>query len=168
MKQCSLSELEEQASRAGLLLRLKVGRPLGLWALRLVVADHLSPKKVRILGEMKTWAYGGMSGLQLDTIRVHPNAPRGVGSLVWAATMSWALESTPCKKTRLLAICDEEYRHKCLVRYFSMRGFEIIREVGSSPTDLPLRMVWGGAGSLMAADCLDVFQKSYSRWETVG
>ena len=166
MKSYGLSELGEQALKAGLLLRLKVNRPLGLWALRLVVADYLTPNKVRILGEMKAWAYSGVNGLQLDTVRIHPNAPGGVGNLVWSATMSWALESTPCKKARLLAICDDDYRHKCLVRYFSMRGFKIIREVGSSPIDLPLRMVWGGSGSLMGADCLDVLKTNYRLWQS--
>ena len=34
-----LDELERQARDAGLLLRLKVGRPLGLWSLQLVVAQ---------------------------------------------------------------------------------------------------------------------------------
>ena len=106
MTLCGVSQLEREALGAGLLLRLKVSRPLNLWSLRLVVADYLEPNKVRILGEMKAWAYHGVNGLQLDTMRVHPNAPVGAGHLVWAATMAWALEETPCEKARLLAICD--------------------------------------------------------------
>ena len=164
MNICSVSELGEQALEAGLLLRLKISRPLGLWMLRLVVAEHLEPNKVRILGEMKAWAYKGVHGLQLDTIRVLPEVSGGVGYLVWAATMAWALESTPCKTARLLAICDDEYRHACLVRYFSIRGFKLIREVGSAPIDLPLRMVWGGSGSLMVGDCNDVFHRNIRLW----
>ena len=166
MTLCGVAQLEREALEAGLLLRLKVTRPLNLWSLRLVVADYVDPKKVRILGEMKAWAYHGVSGLQLDTMRVHPNAPAGVGHLVWAATMAWALEQTPCGKARLLAICDGEDQHLRLVRYFSRRGFKPVREVGSAPIDLPLRMVWGGSGVLMVANCSEVFQRSFRLWQT--
>ncbi|WP_320668019.1 hypothetical protein [Prochlorococcus sp. MIT 1307] len=160
-----VSELGREALEAGLLLRLKVTRPFNLWLLRLVVADQLDPNKVRILGEMKAWAYGGVKGLQLDTMRVSSNAPEGVGHLIWAATMAWALEETPCKQARLLAICDEEHQHLRLVRYFLRRGFKKVREVGSSPRDLPLRMVWGGAGVLMSAECKEVLHKSLRLWK---
>ena len=165
MTLCSLDHLGKDALEAGLLLRLKVTRPLNLWALRLVVAEYLEPNKVRILGEMKAWAYKGVNGLQLDTMRVHPNAPSGVGHLVWAATMAWALEETPCKKARLLAIRDDERQHECLVRYFLRRGFQVIKEVGSAPNDLPLRMIWGGSGALMVAECTEVFKKSFQLWQ---
>ena len=165
MTLCSVSELGSQALDAGLLLRLRVNRPLGLWSLRLVVADHIEPNTVRILGEMKAWAYGGVNGLQLDTMRVNPKAPIGVGHLIWAATMAWALEATPCKNARLLAIRDAEYQHACLVRYFSRRGFYTVRDVASSPIDLPLRMIWGGSGSLMLGECREVFQRSFRLWQ---
>jgi hypothetical protein len=29
---------------------------------------------------------------------------------------------------------------------------------------LPLRMVWGGAGALMTADCAEVQQRAEQRW----
>ncbi len=160
-----LNELGRQALETGFLLRLKVSRPLNLWALRLVVADSLEPNKVRILGEMKAWAYHGVNGLQLDTMRVNSNAPRGVGHLVWAATMAWALEGTPCKNARLLAIRDHEYQHAVLVRYFLRRGFNTVREVASSPKDLPLRLVWGGSGVLMTGECKEVFERSSKLWQ---
>ena len=35
-----LEQLESEALERGLLLRLQVGRPLGLWSLRLVVASQ--------------------------------------------------------------------------------------------------------------------------------
>ena len=160
-----LARLEEQALKAGLLLRLKINRPLSLWASRLVVAEYIEPNKVQILGEMKAWAYQGTNGLQLDTMRVHPNASACVGHLVWAASMAWALESTPCKKARLLAIRDTERQHACLLRYFLRRGFKTVIEVGSSPIDLPLRMVWGGSGSLMLGDCNEVYRRSLKLWQ---
>ena len=159
-----LSLLEEQASNCGLLLRLQVRRPLNLWAFKIVVGEKLDTNKVKILGEMKGWAYSGSSGLQLDTMRVSNSAPSGVGHLIWAATMSWALESTPCKKARLLAIFDDKKLHDRLVNYFSKRGFRYVREVKSSLNDLPLRMIWGGSGSLMIADCDEVLSYSSTLW----
>ncbi len=161
----SLSLLENQASQSGLLLRMQIRRPLTLWAFRLVVGKQVDSNKVKILGEMKGWAYSHTSGLQLDTMQVSSDAPIGVGDLIWAAIMSWAIEETPCKKARLLAIHDEEQQHKTLVRYFHRRGFSIVKDVGSSILDLPYRMVWGGSGSLMIADCFEVYELSRLKWE---
>jgi len=52
----------------------------------------------------------------------------------------------------LLAIRDNDQQHRRLVRYFRQLGFEPIREVGAAAMDLPLRLVWGGAGLLMRGD----------------
>ena len=60
----NLTELEKQALDLGLLLRIKVNRPLNMWANRLVVANYLEPNKVQIIGEMKAWAYPGINGFQ--------------------------------------------------------------------------------------------------------
>ncbi|AAQ00145.1 MULTISPECIES: hypothetical protein [Prochlorococcus] len=160
-----LDLLEKQASSSGLLLRIQVRRPLNLWTLRLVVGRYLDSEKVKILGELKGWAYHNSSGLQLDTMQVSNDAPIGVGHLIWASTMAWALEETPCKKARLLAIYDDAQQNKILIRYFQRRGFRNVKEVGSSPVDLPFRMVWGGAGSLMVASCSEVYEYSLRRWE---
>ena len=162
MKKSSLSDLEEKASRAGFILRIQVRRPLNLWSFKVVVAENFGDNKVKILGEMKGWAYNSEKGLQLDTMRVLQKAPSGVGHLIWAATMAWALEMTPCKKARLLAIFDEPSQYCRLKKYFYRRKFHLIREVRSSFYDLPLRLIWGGAGSLMLGDCEDVFQHSYN------
>ena len=68
-----LNLLEMQASSLGLLLRIKVGRPLNLWTFRLVVGKYLESQKVQVLGEMKGWAYHSSKGLQLDTMMVRKN-----------------------------------------------------------------------------------------------
>ena len=159
-----LNELEQQAMKVGLLLRIQVRRPFNLWALKLVVAQQIEAEKIQIWGEMKAWAYSHENGLQLDTMRVNPNAPKGVGCLIWAATMAWALEETPCKNARLLAIRDEEKQHATLVRYFASRGFRSVRDVGSSLLDLPLRMVWGGSGLLMLGDCSKILSINQRLW----
>ena len=166
MTQLSLIELEKQASDAGLLLRLKEGRPLNLWSLKLVVAEALDANRIQLWGEMKAWAYGGVKGLQLDTMRVHPEAPAGVGDLIWASTMAWALEATPCKQARLLAICDAGHQHHRLIRYFRQRGFLTVRELGAAPMDFPLRLIWGGAGALMVGRCSEVLERNGRRWQT--
>ena len=120
--------------------------------------------RLRLLGEMKAWAYGTSHGLQLDTMRVLPAGPVGIGDLIWAATMAWALEATPCRSARLLAIRDDEQQHRRLVRYFRQRGFSPVREVEAALWDLPLRLVWGGAGMLMTGDCAKVQAISQRRW----
>ena len=160
-----LSKLEEEVSGQGLLLRLQVRRPLDLWAFRLVVAEEVDERKIRIWGEMKGWAYKGVNGLQLDTMQVNKNAPIGVGYLIWAATMLWALEETPCRHARLLAIHDEDNQHARLIKYFERRKFKIVRDVGASLIDLPLRLIWGGAGSLMIGECREIFEYSYKFWQ---
>ena len=159
----SLIELEKTATSNGLMLRILERRPLSLWTLKLVVAEQVSKERIRILGEMKAWAYNTENGLQLDTMRVRPRAKSIVGDLIWAATMAWAIEKTPCRKARLLAIRDEDQHHKKLVRYFQKKGFEPTREVGSKPLDLPLRMVWGGGGTLMSGECELIHERSIRR-----
>ena len=165
MNNNALIELEKEASHEGLLLRLQVRRPLNLWVLRLVVGEYLNNEKIQIIGEMKAWAYHALHGLQLDTMQVRNNAPREVGHLVWAATTAWALEETICRRARLLAINDESNQHRKLRSYFQKRGFETVRDVGSAPVDLPLRVIWGGAGTLMTADCFKVHNLSARLWE---
>ena len=161
----SLAELEQQASREDLLLRVQIRRPVNLWTFRLSVGKIVGPEKVQILGEMKAWAYNGINGLQLDTMQVRKDVPKGIGHLIWASTMAWAIQETNCRKARLLAIYDDHRQHEKLIKYFQRRGFTLVKNVGSAPLDLPLRLVWGGSGSLMAADCSEVYQKSYHLWD---
>ena len=73
--------------------------------------------------------------------------------------MAWALEQTNCENARLLAIYDEDGYSKKLVRYFRLIGFRVTKEVGSSPSDLLLRLIWGGAGTLMKGNCRKIMSK---------
>ena len=50
-----------------------------------------------------------------------------------------------------------------LVRYFRQRGFQTQREVEAA-LDLPLRMVWGGAGALMSGEVATVLKRSLRGW----
>jgi hypothetical protein len=148
----SLAEIEQQAAARGLLLRLQVKQVLAVTTLRVVVARPREGQGPLLLGELKGWALPLPAGLQLDTMRVQGKETQGVGALIWASTFAWALESTPCRSTRLLAIRDNDQQHRRLVRYFRQLGFESVREVGAAVMDLPLRLVWGGAGLLMRGD----------------
>ena len=148
----SLADIEQQAAARGLLLRLQVKQALAVSTLRVVVARPREGQGPLLLGELKGWALPLPAGLQLDTMRVQGKDTQGVGALIWAATFAWALESTPCRSARLLAIRDNDQQHRRLVRYFRQLGFEPVREVGAAVMDLPLRLVWGGAGLLMRGD----------------
>ena len=160
-----LEQLEREAQQRALILRLKVGRPLGLFSVHVAVGSR-SDDAARLVfqGELKAWAYPARHGLQLDTMRVVPGAPPGTGDLIWAATMAWALEATPCRSARLLAIHDDDRQHSRLVRYFERRGFQTLRRVDAALWDLPLRLVWGGSGALMRSEVEAVLERSLKGW----
>ena len=82
---------------------------------------------------------------------------------IWAATFAWALEATPCRSARLLAIRDNDQQHRRLMRYFRQLGFEPVRELGAAALDLPLRLIWGGAGLLMRGSVSEGLQRSLRR-----
>jgi hypothetical protein len=163
-----LAWLEAEARGRGLLLRLRVRRPLGLaWTLRVGVAraEPAAEPALRLLGELKGWALPTSGGLRLDTLRVQGPDSAAVAPLIWAATFAWALEATPCRQATLLAIRDDEAQHRRLVRYFRQLGFEPMRPIGARAVDLPPRLVWGGAGLLMRGDCAEGLRRSLRRLE---
>ena len=157
----TLSTIEQAAAARGLLLRLQVRQMVAITTLRVVVARPRSGQAPLLLGELKAWALPVRAGLQLDTMRVQGAQTQGVGALIWAATFAWALEATPCRHARLLAIRDSEAQHRRLVRYFKRLGFEPIQEVGAAASDLPLRLIWGGAGLLMRGDCAAGLERAW-------
>jgi len=157
----SLAAVEQWAVAAGLLLRLQCKPLLGLQPLRVVVARPRPGAPPLLLGELKGWALPLPDGLQLDTMRVQGEQTQLVGPLIWCATFAWALEATPCRRARLLAIRDNDSQHRRLVRYFRRLGFEPTRELGAAALDLPLRLVWGGSGLLMRGDCADGLARAW-------
>ncbi len=157
----SLVEIEQRAAQRGLLLRLRVQRLLAVTTVRVVVARARPDQPPLLLGELKGWALPTADGLQLDTMRVQGPLTQGVGPLIWCAVFAWALETTPCRRSRLLAIRDGDAQHRRLVRYFQRLGFQPVREVGAAAADLPLRLVWGGAGLLMRGDCAAGLERAW-------
>ena len=159
----SLEQLEQEARTRGLLLRLQVSRPAGLaWGLRVGVARR-DGERLLLLGELKGWALPSARGLRLDTMRVQAGDSAALGPLIWAATFAWALEATPCRQATILAIRDSDAQHRRLVRYFRALGFAPLRELAAGPADLAPRLLWGGSGLLMRADCAEVLRRSVRR-----
>ena len=160
----SLEQLEQEARVRGLLLRLQVSRPAGLaWGLRVGVARR-DGERLLLLGELKGWALPSARGLRLDTMRVQAgDDTAALGPLIWAATFAWALEATPCRQATILAIRDSDAQHRRLVRYFRALGFAPLRELAAGPADLAPRLLWGGSGLLMRADCAEVLRRSVRR-----
>ena len=153
-----INQLQRIAESKNLTIKVQVREVLGLKIFRIIIAQ-VNNNYVKIWGEIKGWSLPVGGGLQLDTLRILKGSPKFVSELIWAATMAWALEMTKCKFARLLAIYDSEGYSKKLVRYFRLIGFSFIKEVGASPSDLFLRLIWGGAGTLMKGDCSKILQK---------
>ena len=153
-----VEELEKLASTIGLFIKIQVRETLGLCFFRIVIAEQ-KDNIIKIWAEMKGWTYLNKQGIQLDTLRILSNAPAFVSELIWATTMAWAIEKKLSNKVRLLAIFDSEGYSKKLVRYFKLKGFKIEKEVGSSPVDLLLRLVWGGSGTLMNGESISILKK---------
>ena len=57
-----------------------------------------------------------------------------------------------CTIAEFLAIDDEDFQHKRLVRYYRRVGFQVVKYVGEEVQDIPDRLVWGGCGTLMKED----------------
>ena len=153
-----VEELEKLAGTIGLLIKIQARETLGLCFFRIVIAEQ-KENIIKIWAEMKGWTYLNKKGIQLDTLRILSKSPAFVSELIWATTMAWALEKKSSTQARLLAIFDSEGYSKKLVRYFKFIGFKIVKEVGSSPLDLLLRLVWGGAGTLMTGECSFILKK---------
>ena len=154
----TIDALEDLAKSLDLTIKIQKREFLGLIIFKIIVA-RITNNSVKIFGEIKGWTFPNKNGLQLDTLRILSNSPEYVSELIWATTMAWALDQTNCEKARLLAIYDEDGYSKKLVRYFRLIGFNVIKEVGSSPSDLLLRLIWGGAGTLMKGDCKKILNK---------
>ena len=153
-----VEELQNIALSLGLIIKIQVRETFGLCFFKIVIAEQ-KEDIIKIWGEMKGWTFLNQQCIQLDTLRILSTSPPYVSELIWASTMSWAIQKKTSKNARLLAIYDSEGYSKKLVRYFKIIGFKIVKEVGSSPIDLFLRLVWGGAGTLMNGDCFHILKK---------
>lgn len=67
-----------------------------------------------------------------------------------------------CSIAEFLAIDDEEFQHKRLVKYYKQFGFKIVKYVGEDVQDIPDRLVWGGCGTLMREE-IPILMKKFTR-----
>ena len=162
----TIDSLEKLAKKLNLTIKIQIREVFGLKFFRIVVA-RITNNSVKIFGEIKGWTFPNKNGLQLDTLKILRDSPKYVSELIWATTMTWALEQTNCENARLLAIYDEDGYSKKLVRYFRLIGFRVTKEVGSSPSDLLLRLVWGGAGTLMKGNCKKIMNKLEKKFKNL-
>ncbi|KAL3937143.1 MAG: hypothetical protein SGBAC_007681 [Bacillariaceae sp.] len=84
-----------------------------------------------------------------------------IGLLLGYRCMLHGLEKG-CSIAEFLAIDDEEFQHKRLVKYYKQFGFKIVKYVGEDVQDIPDRLVWGGCGTLMREE-IPVLLKKFSR-----
>ena len=161
-----VEKLQNIATLLGLVIKIQARESLGLCFFKIVIAEQ-KDNVVKIWGEMKGWTFLDKQDIQLDTLRILSASPPFVSELVWASTMAWAIDKKNSKKARLLAIYDTEGYSKKLVRYFKIIGFQIEKEVGSSPADLFLRLIWGGAGTLMKGECSHILNKIEKKLLTI-
>ena len=102
--------------------------------------------------------------------RTHPNTLNfggvniGLGLMMGYRCLLYAAEK---KRTiaEFLAIDDEDFQHKRLVRYYRYAGFKVVKYVGDDAKDIPDRMVWGGCGTLMKQDIPVMMTKWTSLFE---
>ncbi|OEU08482.1 hypothetical protein FRACYDRAFT_249870 [Fragilariopsis cylindrus CCMP1102] len=78
----------------------------------------------------------------------------GVGLLFGYQCLLHGIENG-CTEAEFLAIDDEDFQHKRLVRFYKNSGFKIIKYVGEDFQSIPDRMVWGGCGTLMRGNIKD-------------
>ncbi|BFI31675.1 hypothetical protein MPTK2_3g23960 [Marchantia polymorpha subsp. ruderalis] len=155
----TMEEIQEVAAEQGLKIEV---RTLGPWfQINLMSADE---KITMGTAEgFETWWIEGKI-LHLESVRLTKDAPKGVsvlgpGFLVGAACVRYGLDKN-CPKAELLAINDDDTTHSKLVRYYSRLGFKTRYEVtGEGWAELPDRVVWGGVGTRMDADCYQLLRK---------
>jgi hypothetical protein len=102
--------------------------------------------------------------------RTHPNTLNfggvniGLGLMMGYRCLLYAAEKNRTI-AEFLAIDDEAFQHKRLVRYYRYAGFKVVRYVGDDAKDIPDRLVWGGCGTLMKQDIPVMMAKWTSLFE---
>ena len=81
----------------------------------------------------------------------------GVGLLMGYLCLLHGQEEN-CKDAEFLAIDDEDFQHKRLVRFYKNAGFKYVKYVGDDLWDVPDRMVWGGCGTLLRSTIPDLLE----------
>ena len=163
----TFDQVKEAARKNGILLQLQsVGLPGFIW-FRAVAEKE---RDGQVLGVVIGWQVPFTSLVHFDSLRVKPQKEQaeeskslmGIGLYLAAAAFAWAVDNN-FATGELLAIDDDFYTHKRLVKYYQRYGFKVVRYVGNNGLrDLADLLVWGGAGTLMSGD-MHVLNKRWSR-----
>ncbi|GMP38547.1 hypothetical protein CsSME_00009751 [Camellia sinensis var. sinensis] len=90
----------------------------------------------------------------------------GIGLFIGAVAIRYGYECG-CRSTELLAIDDSELYHSKLVRFYKRIGFKVVHKVtGSSIGNLAHLLVWGGIGTRMDANILEILLKWCTRFKS--
>jgi len=159
----SKEQLEEFASQQGVVVSLTT---LGPGFRGLARSKH---NETQILGYVEGFVRGPSKAkiLHLDKMEVFRKMIQqartenedfrgggstfGVGLLVGYLCVLHGVQQG-CSVAEFLAIDDDEYQHKRLVRYYKNAGFDCVKYVGDDWRDVPDRLVWGGCGTLLKQD----------------
>mmetsp|Transcript_12666 Transcript_12666/g.16534 ORF Transcript_12666/g.16534 Transcript_12666/m.16534 type:complete len:224 (+) Transcript_12666:133-804(+) len=82
----------------------------------------------------------------------------GVGLLLGCLCLTHGLENG-CTMAEFLAIDDENFQHKRLVRHYKRLGLNVVRYVGDDLKSIPDRLIWGGCGTLMEEKIQTLMEK---------
>ncbi|KAL3694497.1 hypothetical protein R1sor_008148 [Riccia sorocarpa] len=154
----TMEDIQEVAKEQGLKVEV---RSLGPWfQINLMNADE-TVTMGSAEGFETRWTEGKI--LHLEAIRLTRAAKSssmlGPGFLVGAAAMRYGLDKN-CPKAELLAINDDNETHARLVKYYSRMGFKAMYELTEeSWGDILDRVVWGGIGTRMDANCEELLRK---------
>lgn len=157
----TMEELEEQASNSGVVITWSTFGP----GFRAVArAKH---NETLVMGYVEGFVRPAGEILHLDKMEVwkpmvkkaRNEAPSmdfggvsfAIGLLLGYQCLLHGIEKG-CKSAEFLAIDDEEFQHKRLVKYYKQVGFQVVKYVGEDVQDIPDRLVWGGCGTLMRED----------------
>jgi len=162
-------QLEDYASSQGVVLSLTT---LGPGYRALARSKH---NTTQIMGYIEGFVRPGNTLLHVDKMEVfrkilkqarteNPDEFKGGGTVLGVGLLIGYLcmlhgQEQGCGKAEFLAIDDEDFQHRRLVRYYKQAGFEFIKYVGDDFGDIPDRLVWGGCGTLLRQDIPVLLEK---------
>ena len=155
-------ELQDFADQQGVMLSLTT---LGPGYRAVARAKHNSSQ---ILGYVEGFVRPTGNLLHLDKMEVfskmvklarteNPDEFKGGGTILGVGLLLGYLcllhgQEHNCQQAEFLAIDDEDFQHKRLVRLYTTAGFDFIKYVGDDLASIPDRLVWGGCGTLLRKD----------------
>lgn len=156
------AQLEDYASNQGVVLSLTT---LGPGYRAVARSKH---NKTQILGYIEGFVRPTGRLLHVDKMEVframvkrarqeNPDEFRGGGTVLGVGLLIGYLcmlhgDAQGCRTAEFLAIDDEDFQHKRLVRYYKQAGFDFVKYVGDDFAGIPDRLVWGGCGTLLRKD----------------